>query len=181
MRNEPIAHLSPIGVIIRKATPTVTTPPTAGVLTEGQTLADSELTGGEASVVGGFAWTDGTVVPAVGESQQSVTFTPTDSANYEAVVFSITVTVEAEEEPEPPVIEPLTFDAGSGNFLFDLPELDGYEWQVEGADFDIGEDGLHNWQALEEDADFIVEDGKVVIQTERWMRKLIRMKYVKLP
>ena len=164
---------------ITKATPTIETEPSADELTEGQSLADSVLSGGSATVEGVFAWTDGTVVPPVGESQQSVTFTPTDSANYDPVVFTITVTVEPEEEPEPPVIEPITFDAGSGNFLFDLPELDGYEWQVQGADLEIGKDGYHNWQTLEEGVDFIIEDGKVVILTERWMRKLIRMKFVK--
>ncbi len=79
------------------STPDITAPPVASAITYGQTLADSILTGGEASVDGSFAWTDGTVAPAVSDSGTtlySVTFTPADIINYESVTTDITVTVQ---------------------------------------------------------------------------------------
>ncbi len=85
---------------IHKATPTISTRPTASSITSGQTLSQSTLTLGEASangvaVPGHFGWTDGSMTPAVGTSQQEVTFTPADSANYNAVTCKVDVTVQA--------------------------------------------------------------------------------------
>jgi CSLREA domain-containing protein len=76
-----------------KTTPTVTTWPTASPLNPGQTLASSTLTGGVASVQGNFAFTIPGTVPPSGTSSQSVTFTPADTADYNAVVGSVNVTV----------------------------------------------------------------------------------------
>jgi hypothetical protein len=76
-----------------KTTPTITTWPTATPLNPGQTLASSTLTGGVASVQGSFAFTSPGTVPPSGTSSQSVTFTPSDTADYNAVVGSVTVTV----------------------------------------------------------------------------------------
>ena len=49
-----------------KTTPTITTLPTAGAITYGQTLASSVLTGGAGSVAGTFAWTTPTTAPLAG-------------------------------------------------------------------------------------------------------------------
>jgi hypothetical protein len=83
-----------VAVAVRKWIPTVTTPPTAATLTYGQTLGDSALSGGAASVPGTFAFTAPATIPSGGTSGQSVTFAPTDSVHYEAVAFDVSVTVD---------------------------------------------------------------------------------------
>ncbi len=75
-----------------KATPTVTTWPTASTITLGQPLASSTLTGGAASVPGTLVFTVPSTVPPSGTSSQSVTFTPNDTADYNTVVGSVSVT-----------------------------------------------------------------------------------------
>src|SRR5580692_4044338 len=82
-----------VGVTVNKATPTVTASPTASAITYGQTLAMSTLTGGTASVPGGFSWTTSTTAPGAGTPSESVTFTPTDAADYNTATGSTTVTV----------------------------------------------------------------------------------------
>ncbi len=85
-----------VTVEVGKATPVITTLPTANPITYGQTLGDSGLDGGTASVEGSFVWTDGTVKPAVsdsGNTPYSVTFTPTDMASYNTATGQITLTV----------------------------------------------------------------------------------------
>jgi CSLREA domain-containing protein len=88
-----------------KVTPTVSTWPTASAITVGQTLASSTLTGGVASVPGSFAFTTSTTAPPSGTSSQSVTFTPTVSADYTTVVGSVSVTANAPPTPIVPYIE----------------------------------------------------------------------------
>jgi hypothetical protein len=90
---------------ISKVTPTVSTWPAASAITVGQTLASSTLTGGVASVPGGFAFTTPTTVPPLGSSSQSVTFTPTDITDYTTVVGSVSVTAIGPPTPIIPYIE----------------------------------------------------------------------------
>ncbi|MEI6166075.1 MAG: DUF2341 domain-containing protein [bacterium] len=78
---------------VYKATPMVTSWPLASTITYGQTLADSTLTGGEASVPGSFAYTTSAATPEAGTASQSVTFTPTDTASYNTVVGDAIVSV----------------------------------------------------------------------------------------
>lgn len=78
-------------VSIGKANP-VTVWPTASPITYGDSLSESVLTGGQA-VDGTFAWKDGSVNPASGSHSYTVTFTPTDKANYNSVEQSVTVQV----------------------------------------------------------------------------------------
>ena len=74
---------------------TINTIPTASALVQGQTLAQSILTGGNASVAGTFVWKKANLIPEVGENQEfDVTFTP-DSKNYAAATCKVTVTVTA--------------------------------------------------------------------------------------
>jgi autotransporter-associated beta strand protein len=81
---------------ITKANAVVNTPPTASDITDGQSLASSILTGGTANPsAGSFAFTTPSYKPAVGTSSQSVTFTPTDTANYNAATTSVSVTVKS--------------------------------------------------------------------------------------
>ena len=82
-----------VNVTVAKATPTVSTSPTASSITYGQTLASSTLSGGAASVAGTFAFTTPTTAPTAGTATQSVTFTPTASGNYNSVTVNVSVTV----------------------------------------------------------------------------------------
>ncbi len=86
---------------IAKAATSVTTTPTAGEITYGQTLADSTLTGGTASVAGTFAWKNTTIAPAVSDSETTeydVVFTPTDG-NYSTAECKVKLSVKTAENP----------------------------------------------------------------------------------
>ena len=78
---------------VNKATPNITAWPIASSITYGQMLASSTLTGGTASVAGTFAFTTPTTVPNAGTAAQSVTFTPTDTTNYNTLTGTVDVTV----------------------------------------------------------------------------------------
>ena len=79
---------------VGKATPTITTNPVAAAITYGQALSAATLTGGASSVPGTFAFTSaGTTPNATLATNFSVTFTPTDTANYNAVYLEVSVTV----------------------------------------------------------------------------------------
>ena len=82
-----------VSVVTSQASVTITSNPTASGITYGQTLADSILSDGVASVDGSFAWVDSTVRPLSGNRSVSVKFTPT-SGNYSTPSnFSITIAV----------------------------------------------------------------------------------------
>ncbi len=79
---------------VNKATATITTLPTASSLSYGQTLAFSSLSGGVGSPAGGsFAWTTPSTVPPAGIQSESITYIPTDLANYNVGSSTINVTV----------------------------------------------------------------------------------------
>jgi alpha-tubulin suppressor-like RCC1 family protein len=78
---------------VNKATPTITVAPTATPIVYGQTLAFSTLSGGSASVPGTFAFTTPSTAPNAGTVIQDVTFTPSDTANYNTATASVGVTV----------------------------------------------------------------------------------------
>jgi O-glycosyl hydrolase len=80
-------------VAVSEATPTVTAWPTASAITYGQTLSNSTLTGGTASVPGAFAWTTSTTEPSAGTNPENVTFTPTDTTDYTMVTGTVILTV----------------------------------------------------------------------------------------
>ena len=82
-----------ISVTVNKATPTVSSWPTASAITYGQTLASSTLSGGTASVPGAFSWTTSATAPATGTASQALTFTPTDATDYNTEAGSVSVTV----------------------------------------------------------------------------------------
>ncbi|NCW27376.1 MAG: hypothetical protein EBV83_03625, partial [Verrucomicrobia bacterium] len=76
-----------------KATPTISAVPTASAITYGQTLAASVLSGGTVSTAGSFAFTTPSATPNAGTDSQEVTFTPSDTANYNPVTVSVSVAV----------------------------------------------------------------------------------------
>ncbi|MEY2851955.1 MAG: hypothetical protein RL549_654, partial [Verrucomicrobiota bacterium] len=84
--------------------------PTASAITYGQTLAASTLSGGQAKlgtdvVPGSFAFTTPTTAPNAGTASQGVTFTPTDTTNYNPATTTVSVTVNT---------KPLTITGISG-------------------------------------------------------------------
>ena len=79
-------------VAVARATPAITTPPTASAITYGQALSASSLTGGAASTPGSFAFTNPATVPAAGTSPQAVTFTPTDTTDFTTANTTVSVT-----------------------------------------------------------------------------------------
>ena len=90
-----------------KAVPTISTAPTAAAITYGQTLANSTLTDGTASVEGTFAWKTPATAPAVSDSnttEYDVIFTPTDTANNKTVECKVKLTVNKANTAAPTTV-----------------------------------------------------------------------------
>jgi alpha-tubulin suppressor-like RCC1 family protein len=91
-RTTPVLFSGARTIEVMKGTPVIAVAPTASAITEGQALSASTLSGGTASVPGTFAWTTPSTVPSASASY-GVTFTPTDTANYNTATTNVTVTV----------------------------------------------------------------------------------------
>ena len=89
------ASSSATAFTISKATPTISVAPTATDIILGQALSTSTLSGGTASPAGGsFALTSPSTVPvSTGSYSASVTYTPTDVANYNTATTNVNVSV----------------------------------------------------------------------------------------
>ena len=87
------AASAPVTVAVTKANPVVSPWPTASAIVYGQALASSVLSGGVATPLGTFAFSDPSITPAAGTNAQSVTFTPTDLANYNTATGTVDVDV----------------------------------------------------------------------------------------
>ena len=125
-------------ITITKATPVIAVKPTASVLTYGQKLSDSTLTGGRATyitaagteVAGTFAWKNGNIKPAVADSGTTVydvTFIPSDTHNYNVVDTNLTLTInKAATVPNMPgtTMAP----AHSTNKVGDITLPEGWSW-----------------------------------------------------
>jgi uncharacterized repeat protein (TIGR02543 family) len=83
-----------VSITVSKANPTVTWP-TGLTATYGQTLSAISLPGNGASTPAGtFTWTTpSTSVGAVGAQSHNMTFTPTDTANYNTLTQNVSITV----------------------------------------------------------------------------------------
>ena len=122
---------------IAKGTPTITLAPTASAITAGQALSASALSGGTASVAGAFAWTAPSTLPGVGSPSYGVTFTPTDTANYNTATTTVSVTVNPAES---------TFADWSGGATLDSAGLAKYA--IGGASSLTANDGVKPTTAL---------------------------------
>jgi len=89
-----------IPVLVEKATPLISETPSAQVMKYGQELSASALSGGLASVFGSFAFSNPAFAPPLGNSVQSIVFTPSDSGNYTSVGANVTVVVLAPQSDE---------------------------------------------------------------------------------
>jgi hypothetical protein len=98
-------------ISISKATPTLTSSPTASPIKKGQNLSQSNLTGGSASaagasVLGSFAFSNPSTAPEAGNANHSVIFTPQNTSNYNTITFDVSVTVN--ESSLPALTSPIT-------------------------------------------------------------------------
>ena len=128
-----------ITVKVTKATPVIAEKSTATALTYGQKLSDSTLTGGKATyktvdgteVAGTFAWKNSNIKPTVadsGKTEYDVTFTPSDTDNYNAVDMKISLTVnKAAKAPNMP--EATMSPAHSTKKIGDIILPEGWSWQ----------------------------------------------------
>ena len=126
-------------ITVAKATPVIAEKSTATALTYGQKLSDSTLTGGKATyktvdgteVAGTFAWKNSNIKPTVadsGKTEYDVTFTPSDTDNYNAVDMKISLTVnKAAKAPNMPQAE--MAPAHSTKKVGDITLPDGWNWQ----------------------------------------------------
>ncbi len=79
---------------VNQASSSITSNPTASAITYGQALSASTLSGGVGSPAGGtFSWTMPTTIPQAGTPSESITYTPTNTADYGTATGSISVTV----------------------------------------------------------------------------------------
>lgn len=78
---------------ILPAKPNILVKPTATAITYGQTIGESHLEGGEASVLGTFNWLDSLAMPNAGTYWQYVRFTPDDQESFNPVDFQVEVHV----------------------------------------------------------------------------------------
>lgn len=74
-------------------TPEITSAPVAADIVYGQTLAESTLTGGEASAQGSFAWANPDNIPDAGTHTADVIFTPDNEIDYSTVTLQVSVNV----------------------------------------------------------------------------------------
>ena len=126
-----------VTVNVAKATPVITVLPTGSAITYGDMLCSSVLTGTAAYVAdgpiveGSFSWKNGTVKPAVADSNSTtyeVIFTPQDTANYNQVETTATLTVnKAENAPGTPG----TAMSVSNKYtkVSEVPLATGWQWQ----------------------------------------------------
>ncbi len=90
-----------VAITVNKATPNVTAVPTVAVRTynPNNRLTDDALVGGTVTGVdgnslgGSWSWQTSGIIPTVNNSGYVAVFTPTDTANYNTVTRTITVTV----------------------------------------------------------------------------------------
>jgi hypothetical protein len=102
-----------ITVTVNKATPNITTAPSASPILKGQTLAKSTISGA-ASVDGRFEFANTSTQPNA-TANHSVTFTPA-SNNYK-IIEGLTVSVTVNESDKPVITSPITA-SGTFNELF---------------------------------------------------------------
>lgn len=138
----------PGGLTINKDTPTINKPPIAEEIFVGAALSTSTLTGGLVNVPGTFSWTNGSNIPAVGTNSYSVTFTPSDTANYNTVTTNVAITV-----PTAPAIGaipsqlPLYAGVDLNNMLI-KPAIMDNGFLIEKQGWQSSADGTTGWQDI---------------------------------
>ena len=152
-----------ITVKVTKTSPVIAEKPTAPALTYGQTLSDSTLTGGKVTyktadgteVAGTFAWKNSNIKPTAadsGKTEYDVTFTPSDTDNYNAVDMKIILTVnKAAKAPNMP--ENAMAPAHSTQKIGDIILPEGWSWQESDKDTALADGGAVTATAVYTGAD----------------------------
>jgi hypothetical protein len=99
-------------------------------LTYGVLLSDITVTGGLATTAGSFAWSDSTIKPEVGDSDQTLVFTPTEANKY--LGFSVTVTITV-GKAEPTVSGTVSVNPFSYGQALSTVNINGLTSSVPGA------------------------------------------------
>ncbi len=154
-----------------KATPIITENPTASGIIYNQSLADSILTGGKATVggtvvAGQFTWKDSNIYPNATDSNSTryeVIFTPNDTTNYNGTATSITVGVAKKDvAPNMPQSTILVEYGVTKVSQILLPE--GWSWRPESGNKDLVAGGETQAIAVYQDtANYMVYDITIVI------------------
>ncbi len=181
--------------ILFNAPPVIVDMPTASAITYGQTLADSTLTGGtvkdgEVEVPGNFAWMDESIKPNASDSDKTeyeVTFTPTDTANYDTMTTKVKLTVNKADLTIKAKDQTLTYNGqtqGGGDTVYKDAEEIADKVTVEGLqggdkltsitissqgkevgeyDIDITEFRINDDDAAKDNYDYTLISGKLTI------------------
>jgi len=106
---------NPAVLLVGHTNPTVT-PPTAGTITFGQPLGSSTLSGGTSSVPGTWSFLNPSTALGAGTyTNVPVIFTPNDTASYNVVPSTVTVTVNQATPFVTVVSNPITYGQTLGN------------------------------------------------------------------
>jgi len=117
-------------ITVRKATPEAGKP-TVNAITYNPSvsLSSLEFKGGIGEQRGVWNWKDGTIVPTVGNSGYTAVFTPADTANYNSVEATISISVKpAENAPGMPSATLKVKNSCRKVSDVELPE--GWNWQA---------------------------------------------------
>lgn len=188
-----------VKVTVNKQAPAITVLPTATEITYGQTLADSQLNGGEAETTGTFAWADPTIAPEAGTSEQYVIFTPDDTENFGKATLTVNVTVakaESEVLSAPRAIQPLAYNGETQELILPGEAKGGtMVYSLDGQNFsedlptgiEIGEytvyfrvvgDANHNDSEIDYITAAILDPSEVkLVQTITWNQELGNMPF----
>lgn len=101
------SYLNAMQISVEPGNSEILTLPTASSLTFGQTLANATLSGGIANVPGQFSFETPSLAPPVGNSTQTIRFTPTNTGNFTTANISVVVAKALpviQSPPKPSVI-----------------------------------------------------------------------------
>lgn len=159
---------------ISKVSTSVTSAPSTNTLDYivNMTLADIPLVSGEGSVAGSFAWTEPNTEIHVADSGStfSVTFTPTDSVNYETITCNVeislntgtnSVTSSGYDEAYDGAFHGITVTPTTGTISY---SLDNADWTTQNPTYKDITEGLITVYFKVESPDFYTLNGQETIR-----------------
>lgn len=134
------------GLTINKVTPTINIPPIAANIIYGAELSTSVLSEGSASVQGTFSWTNGSTIPAVGTNSYSVTFTPSDTTNYNTATTTVAITVPTAPAIDAIPSQPTLYTGVDLNNTLTKPTVLDNGFLIQKQGWQSSADGNTGWQ-----------------------------------
>ena len=154
-----------------KATPNITVKPTASGITYNQSLADSSLSGGgatvdNADVPGQFTWKDSSIRPNAADNNKTeyeVIFTPNDTTKYN--VTPTTITLGVAKKDVAPNMPQSTIQVEYGvSKVYQIPLPEGWSWRPESVNKDLTAGGETQAIAVYNDtANYLKYDTTITI------------------